>query len=201
MELSLSPAALAPSCAAAGIRRRRSTSSLALPGLTLLLIATAPQANGSRAKRRHPSPNAGSRDPSAMYGPSLTHCSIPGVSIWTSKEAASRLQRRSSATAAAAAASEEAVVASSTFDCEACVGGWIDAQQAGNAKTVRTRRSRDAQSSGDGACGGDYQVRLVQHSRLDRNVFSLELPTLTSPIKKVPRNAEEEQSSEIYCTL
>lgn len=142
-------AAASAGTSAARVRPRRAKA-LALPGLTLLLIATVPQANGSRAKRRHPASHVRLEDSSAVSGLARTQSSIPGVSIWTSKGTASRLQPRRGAAGAAAP------FAPSTVDSDAdALSDRTSASRlreetelnTGSARARRARRRRSCRSS------------------------------------------------------
>lgn len=142
--------AAAPAGTSAARVRPRTAKALALPGLTLLLIATVPQANGSRAKRRNPASHVSVEGSSAISGLARTQSSIPGVSIWTSKGTASRLQPRRGAAAPATA------FAPSTVDSDAeALSDETSASRlreetelnSGSAKARRVRRRRSCQSS------------------------------------------------------
>lgn len=78
-----------PPCAKA------STTSLGLLSLALVLLASPPGVEASRAaRRRHPIPDLADYSPSlASAGLTREDSSIPGVSIWTSKTAASASER------------------------------------------------------------------------------------------------------------
>lgn len=68
--------------------------SLALLSLALVLLASPPGVEASRARRRHPIPDHANRNPSlASAGLTRQDSSIPGVSVWTSKTAASAAER------------------------------------------------------------------------------------------------------------
>lgn len=72
----------------------KATTSLALLSLALVLLASQPGVEASRARRRHPIPDHADRNPSlASAGLTREDSSIPGVSIWTSKTAASAPER------------------------------------------------------------------------------------------------------------
>ena len=73
---------------------KASTTSLALLSLALVLLASPPGVEASRARRRHPIPELADHNPSlASAGLTREGSSIPGVSIWTSKNAASASEK------------------------------------------------------------------------------------------------------------
>lgn len=68
---------------------KASTTSLALLSLALVLLASPPGVEASRTRRRHPIPELADHNPSlTSAGLTREGSSIPGVSIWTSKNAA-----------------------------------------------------------------------------------------------------------------